>query len=198
MTRNEFDQWYRKFKGAMPSINAWFKKQDGDIQAELADRWYKTLIGCELSDALTGITEMFEGRLEKNREWEKVVWTISRFAKQRAFERRKRSHMVDGYATVGCRECNDEGHVACWSLQAMDSVRRAIKDDNEWDGSHHGTVSQFACTCQAGDRFYAFGLGRFEADTHVRHLPSLTRKENIEALLARIKAPPVATEWTPT
>ena len=197
MTREEYKLWYRKFSGTMPSVHKWFVNFDADMQTELSERWYRTLINVELEHAKTAIDDMFDGVIKQPDRWEYAVRAIARHAKKLAFDSRKQSHMVDGQKTVACNKCKDEGHVTCWSIRAMDSAGKATEKGGDWDGSQHGTASQMACVCPVGNRFYNWGMGRFDADTHVRYLPGLTRKENIEALLTRLRSVAEGVEWTP-
>ncbi len=189
MNREEYKIWYRKFSGTMPSVHKWFINFDANMQSELAERWYRTLINVELEHAKTAIDDMFDEVIKQPDRWEYAVRAIAKHAKKLAFDSRKQSRMVDGQPTVACNKCQDEGVLEVWHTTACKSASAALRAGKEWDTKYKFYTGMVPCVCN--------GENPFNGDLWVRYDRKRTKAENVEALLSRLRSVAQGVEWTP-
>lgn len=171
MTKDEFKEWFRHFRGLFPTIVAWLGKFPRDespdtspqpTQKEILSGWYAALERVELDDARRATSRLAAGDEEMPASFDRVAARIRQLAQHLSRERRFCERRADDPRdpTYRCWRCNDTGSVPVIHPRSLKQVLR-IWPEGPPDRFQYADVCQPAgvpivytagldCTCAVG------------------------------------------------
>lgn len=183
MTKEEFRDWYKYFRGAFPSIAAWLAKfpkdqssnSDLPTQTEVLGGWFKTLEKTELTDAKYATDQLSSGDEEMDFGFERTAAKVRSFANR---ARRERKFLEpkpnDGREPrYHCWRCQDTGFVPIVCPKDIKTIEETWPDGPPSKFDHQPRCSEAvrplhlgrysaACSCSKGQPMQ--GIIRFDSE----------------------------------